>query len=253
MDTLNSGPEGGAPEHDHQHGHTHPSEVEHLRLGHGALRAAVFGMSDGLVSTAALVVGVAGGGANPDAVLLAGTAGLLAGASSMAVGEWVSVRSQAEALLRQLRTERDHLHAFPDDEREHMRFLLVEAGLSAPTAAVVVDELQNNPKANLNFHARLELGIDPDELGSPGLAALSSFLAFGVGGLFAVVPWMVDGVGAPLQLTLQLSACGLLLLGAAISRLTDRSLWWSALRQLLLGAAAAGLTWAVGWLIGAAV
>ena len=251
MDTANSSPSDAG--HDHQHDHSHPAEVEHLKLGHGALRASVFGMSDGLVSTAALVVGVAGGGASPDAVLLAGTAGLLAGASSMAVGEWVSVRSQAEALLRQLRTERDHLCAFPEDEREHMRFLLIEAGLTAPTAAVVVDELHDNPKANLNFHARLELGIDPDELGSPGIAALSSFLAFGIGGLFAVVPWLMDSIGQPLRLTLILSATGLLLLGAAISRLTDRSLWWSALRQLLLGAGAAGLTWGVGWLIGAAV
>jgi vacuolar iron transporter family protein len=253
MDTLNAGRPDGGQDHDHQHGHAHPAEVEHLKLGHGALRAAVFGMSDGLVSTAALVVGVAGGGGGREAVLLAGIAGLLAGASSMGVGEWVSVRSQAEALLRQLRTERDHLHAFPNSEREHMRRLLVEAGLSAPTAAVVVSELHDNPKANLNFHARLELGIDPDELGSPGLAALSSFLAFGIGGLFAVVPWLFDGAGQPLMLTLLLSAGGLLLLGAAISRLTDRPLWWSALRQLLLGAGAAGLTWAVGSWVGTAV
>jgi vacuolar iron transporter family protein len=134
-----------------------------------------------------------------------------------------------------------------------MKALLVDAGLSEGTAAVVVAELDQNPRANLNFHARLELGIDPDELGNPGLAAGSSFLAFGVGGAFAVVPWTLADPADALAWTLGLSAAGLLLLGAAISRLTDRSLWWSALRQLLLGAGAAGLTWLVGQAVGAAV
>ena len=237
-------------DHSHHHAHDHPSATEHINWNHGGLRAVVFGMSDGLVSTAALVVGVAGGTSNGDLVLLAGVSGLLAGACSMAAGEWVSVTSQKEALTRQLELERDHLQLFPGDERQHMVAILKGAGLSDATSLKVAEELESDPDANLDFHAKIELGIDPADLGAPGLAALASFLAFTLGGLMAVVPWMVSSGAIAMWATIFFSGIGLFALGVALSWFTLRSWWWSGLRQLALGAGAAEITYLIGGMVG---
>ena len=244
--------------HDHHHDHdakglqAAPAAAEHRELGDGGLRAAVFGLSDGLVSNTALVLGVAAGGGATGTVLLAGVAGLLAGAASMAAGEWISMTAQREALEQELRREREHLHRYPEDERAHMIEILQGAGLSPELAARVVHELDRQPDANLDFHARVELGIDPSELGSPLRAAVASFVAFSGGAAVPLLPWLL-ALPAPLVWTAALSAAALFVAGAALSRFTTRGLWYSGLRQLLVGALAAALTMAISAWIGVQV
>jgi VIT1/CCC1 family predicted Fe2+/Mn2+ transporter len=237
--------------HDHSHHHDHPSVVEHRSLGDGGLRAAVFGLSDGLVSNTALVLGVAAG-AESGAVLLAGVAGLLAGAASMAAGEWISMTAQREALEQELAREQDHLDRYPEDERSHIQDILVKAGLTAQTAERVSEELADKPGANLDVHARVELGIDPGELGSPAIAALASFIAFGLGALIPLIPWVLP-LGAPMLLTGLLSGAALFAAGAGLSRFTHRGALYSGARQLLVGVIAAALTMTIGGLVGVSV
>lgn len=232
--------------------HHEPAVTEHRSLGDGSLRAAVFGLSDGLVSNTALVLGVASA-AEPGAIILAGVAGLLAGAASMAAGEWISMTAQREALQRELATEREHLDAYPEDERRHMRDILQDAGLSAETAERVIEELDRAPDANLAFHARIELGIDPDEMGAPARAAALSFVAFAGGAIIPLLPWwFLDGTSALLT-TAGLSAIALFATGAALARFTARSPLHSGLRQLVVGILAAALTMSIGALVGVQV
>ncbi len=227
----------------------HPAEDEHRSMGHGGLRAAVFGASDGLVSNTALVLGVAAGSADARLVALAGVAGLLAGAASMAAGEWISVTAQREALQRELKTEEEHLERYPDAEKAHIQAVLRKAGISEDLARQVALDLESDARANLEFHARLELGIDPDELGSPILAASVSFVAFSVGALLPLLPWLVDAP-APLLLSAGLATIALFAVGATLARFTGRSPWISGMRQLGVGAVATGLTTAIGSLFG---
>jgi VIT1/CCC1 family predicted Fe2+/Mn2+ transporter len=234
-------------EMDHDH---HPSASEHRSLGHGGLRAGVFGASDGLVSNMALVLGVAS--ATPDAglVVLAGVAGLLAGAFSMAAGEWISVKAQREALERELQMEKDHLERYPEAERAHLMSVLAKAGLSQGVSAAVVAELSLQPHVNLDFHARMELGIDPSELGSPLVAAGTSFVAFSVGALVPLVPWLLPIGDAALPATLLVSCLALFGVGAALALFTSRPWVLSGLRQLLIGAAATAVTMLVSRAVG---
>jgi VIT1/CCC1 family predicted Fe2+/Mn2+ transporter len=211
----------------------------------------VFGLSDGLVSNSALVLGVAVG-ADSGTVLLAGVAGLLAGAASMAAGEWISMTAQREALEQELAREQDHLDRYPEDERSHIEAILVQAGLTAETAGRVSEELSDKPGANLDFHARVELGIDPEELGSPTLAAVASFVAFGIGALVPLIPWVLP-LGSPMLLTGILSGLALFAAGAGLSRFTTRGALYSGTRQLLVGVVAAALTMTIGGLIGVSV
>lgn len=230
----------------------HPAESEHRGGADSWLRAAVFGASDGLVSNAALVLGVAVGGAGEGGVLLAGVAGLVAGAASMAAGEWISVTAQRESLQRELDREREHLRRFPAAERAHIEAVLREAGLTGPVAARVAGELEAAPERNLAFHARVELGIDPDALGSPGRAAAASFLSFTGGAAVPLAPWMVGGEHA-LAASVCASALAAFGVGALLSRYTARSAVGSGLRQLAVAAAAAAVTVAVGLAFGVAV
>jgi len=216
--------------------------------GSGVLRASVFGASDGLVSNAALVMGVAGGTSDPDTVVLAGTAGLLAGAFSMAAGEYVSMRTQREVLERELRLEREHIVAFPKEEEAHLARMLADEGLEPHEAQRMSAKIHEKLEAALDFHARFELGINPHDLGAPTMAALSSFTSFVLGALVPLVPWLVT-VDA-LAYSVALSALSLLGVGAAVTRLTHRSPIWGALRQFSFGAAAATVTYAIGSLIG---
>ncbi|MEL6346540.1 MAG: VIT1/CCC1 transporter family protein [Myxococcota bacterium] len=238
--------------HDHQHTHEHPAIHEHRDLGEGWLRAAVFGLSDGLVSNTALVLGVASGASDGAPVILAGVAGLLAGAASMAAGEWISVTAQRETLEQELKTEREHLQQYPESEHRHMVEILESAGLSSETADQVALELLNKPDANLNFHARVELGIDPQDLGSPAVAALSSFIAFSIGALVPIAPWLL-GAPSPTIVTIMASAITLFLAGAGLSFFTPRGALWSGTRQLLVGVLAAALTMAIGAWVGVQV
>ena len=220
-----------------------------LRLS-GSFRAAVFGANDGLVSNLALIMGVAGGTDNPNAILLAGVAGLVAGAGSMAAGEWISVRTQREVYEREIAIERRELAEFPEDEQRELELIYRAKGVDAPLAAAMAERLMSNPETALDTLAREELGLDPDDLGSPWGAATASFFSFALGALIPLLPFTVAvGTGALLAAA-ALAGVALAAVGAAISVLTGRSAWRSAMRMLLVGGGAAGVTYLVGSLVG---
>lgn len=222
------------------------TEVHHTHrdVSGGWLRPAVFGAMDGTVSNIALITGVAAAGASSHTILVTGLAGLLAGAFSMAVGEWTSVRSQSELVHAEIAKERRELVRRPEAEQAELAHLFFSRGLSRPLAAEVARELSRDPESLWRIHVREELGVDPDALPSPYVAAGSSLLSFGVG---AFVPLLPYACGAHrLWITVVVTALALLGLGAAVARFTDRPLWRGALRQLGLGAAAAAVTYGVG-------
>jgi vacuolar iron transporter family protein len=196
---------------------------------------------------------MAGGTSQADVVLLAGVAGLVAGAGSMAAGEWVSVRSQRELYEHELAVEAWELEAFPDDERHELELIYRAKGLVDVQAAQVADAIMADPTVALDTLAREELGLDPTELGSPWTAAISSFLAFAVGAVVPLVPFLIAaGSGAVLASAL-VSGVALAGVGAAISLFTGRSAWRSGLRMVLIGGGAALATYLIGSLIGIAV
>jgi vacuolar iron transporter family protein len=222
------------------------AEVHHTHrdVTTGWLRPAVFGSMDGLVSNVALIAGVAGAGAARHVVLLAGLAGLLAGAFSMAVGEWTSVQSQSELVRAEIQKERRELVRKPAAEQAELAALYRHRGLSPDLATQVARELSRDPESLWRIHVREELGVDPDNLASPYVAAVSSLLSFGVGALVPLLPY-VAGARA-LWPTLIVAAAALVALGAAVARFTDRPWWHGGARQLALGAAAVGITYGVG-------
>ncbi|MEX2550625.1 MAG: VIT1/CCC1 transporter family protein [Nitriliruptoraceae bacterium] len=229
------------------------ADARHRTAAGGSLRAAVFGVNDGLVSNFALIMGMAGGTGQADVVLLAGVAGLVAGAGSMAAGEWVSVRSQRELYEHELAVEAWELEQFPDDERHELELIYRAKGLADDQAATVADAIMANPAVALDTLAREELGLDPSELGSAWTAAISSFLAFAVGAIVPLVPFLVAaGRGAVIASALA-SGIALAGVGAAISLFTGRSTWRSALRMVLIGGGAALATYLIGSLIGVAM
>ena len=233
-------------------GYSH-GESEHIEnTGSGTLRAGIFGISDGLVSNLALVMGVAGGTqGSGEAVVIAGTAGLLAGAFSMAAGEYVSMKTQQESMEKQLQLEREHILAFPEEEQAHLGELLVESGLAEEDARDIARKVHENVEPAVGFHALLELGIVPQQMGSPIGAALASFAAFVVGALIPLMPWLI--LPSALTESIVVSSIALLVVGGAVTTVTRQSAWWGALRQLAFGATAAGITWVLGSLVGGAL
>jgi VIT1/CCC1 family predicted Fe2+/Mn2+ transporter len=230
--------------HEHRH-----AETEHLEnTGSGILRASIFGVSDGLVSNLALVMGVAGGAESTSAVVLAGSAGLLAGAFSMAAGEYVSMTTQREAMEQQLHLERGHIVAYPEEEEAHLGDLLAESGLEPGVARDMARKIHEKTDHALDFHALLELGIVPRQMGSPVTASVASFGSFVAGAAVPLLPWLLVDNAMPASMTL--SAVGLLVVGGAVTRLTRRNPWVGALRQLAVGGAAAAVTFAIGRWIG---
>jgi len=206
---------------------------------------------DGLVTNISLIAGVGGGGVAPRTIVLAGTAGLVAGAVSMALGEYTSVSSSNEQLAREIEKERIELARRPDAEREELAAMWRARGLPAPLAAEVARELSKDPVQALRVHAQEELGVDPDEIPSPWTAAGSSFVCFALGALLPLLPYLL---GVPvLWLALAVGGVGLFAAGALVARLTGRPWWRNGLRQLLLGGAAAALTYGVGAAIGVGV
>lgn len=231
-------------------------EGRHRNASGNALRAAVLGANDGLCSNLALVMGVAGASGSERAVVIAGTAGLIAGACSMALGEWISVTSSRELAERELRVERDELAAAPEQEREELQLIYEAKGVPADEAQRLSRHLLRDQSAALDVLAREELGIDPHELGgSARTAAIASFLLFALGAIIPLLPYAaVSGAGAAaLAASVALSGLALFGIGAAITLFTGRSAWRSGGRQLLLGLAAAGLTYAVGSALGVAL
>ncbi len=219
----------------------------------GSLRAAVLGANDGLVSNFSLVMGVAGGTGNPDFVLLAGVAGLLAGAFSMAAGEYVSVRSQRDLYENELRKERIELAEWPEEERAELELIYQAKGLSEEEARNVASRLMADPKVALDTMAREELGLDPSQLGSPVAAAASSFAAFVVGAVIPILPYVFRAEDLAFSLSAGLSALALALAGGVLALLTGVNAAWGAARMLLAGGAAAAVTYAIGRLIGVSV
>jgi VIT1/CCC1 family predicted Fe2+/Mn2+ transporter len=220
----------------------------------GALRAGVFGFNDGLVSNLSLVMGVAGGtSGNARIVLLAGVAGLLAGAFSMGTGEWISVRSQRELYEWEIGLERDELRHFPEEEREELALIFRAKGVEREEAEALAERLMRRPETALDTLVREELGLDPSELVSPWVAAASSFATFALGALAPVVPYLVTSGTAALAAAAALSGFLLLGVGAALSVFTGRSAIRSGLRMLGVGALSAAATFGVGRLIGVSV
>jgi VIT1/CCC1 family predicted Fe2+/Mn2+ transporter len=223
----------------------------------GTLRAVIFGVSDGLVSNLALVMGVAGA-SGPTAtaghfVLLAGIAGLLAGAFSMAAGEYISMQSQRELFERQIELERAEMEAMPEEEEAEMAALYRAKGFNADEAKAIAHRLFEDPERALDQLIREELGLDPDELGSPFGAAFGSFVAFALGAFVPVAPYIVgSGVGA-FVVAIVLSLVALFAVGGGVSLLTGRGVLFSGARQVGIGAAAAIVTFAVGTAIGVSV
>lgn len=230
-----------------------PPEVhhDHRDVTGGWLRPAVFGVMDGLVSNFSLIAGVAGAGVSSRTVVVTGLAGLVAGAFSMATGEYTSVSSQGELAAAEIAVERAEIARSPKAEEAELVALYRRRGVSEQTARDVARELSANPDEVWRIHAREELGLDPDDLPSPWLAAGSSFVAFAVGAFLPLLPYLLGASG--LLPALLLSAVGLFLAGVLTSRFTSRSWIVSGFRQLVLGALAAGVTFLVGSAIGTGV
>lgn len=228
-------------------------ETWHRSDRSGALRAGVFGVSDGLVSNTSLVMGFAGSGSSRSAILLAGVAGLLAGSFSMAAGEYVSVASQREMYEREIALEARELEEKPEEERDELVLLYRAKGLSRDEARSVADTIMQDKQTALDTLAREELGLDPTALGSPWAAAGSSLVTFALGALVVVLPYLFGGGTAALLAAVGLSVLAMLGVGAILARANRRPVLRSALRQLLVGGLAALITFGVGRLIGVSV
>jgi len=222
---------------------------EHATVTGGWLRPAVFGVMDGLVSNFALIAGVAGAGAAPRTVALTGLAGLVAGAFSMAAGEYVSVASQGESAQAELDTERQELLRNPEGERAELAQVYIDRGVEPQLALEVARQMSVNPDDALRVHAMEELGVDPSELPSPWTAAGSSFAAFVVGALMPLLPYLLGASNLTAAAIIALLA--LFGTGVLTSQFTNRHWLFSGTRQLLLGTIAAAVTFAVGMAFGA--
>ena len=219
----------------------------------GALRAGVFGVSDGLVSNTALVMGFAGSGVSHGATLLAGVAGLLAGSFSMAAGEYISMSSQREMYEREISLERAELEEKPEEERDELELIYRAKGLPREDAARLADKIMGDKEVALDTLAREELGLDPDQLGSPWTAAVSSLLTFAVGAFVVVLPYLVGSGLAALVTAICLALAAMFAVGATMGALNGRSAVRMGLRQMAVGALACAVTFGVGALIGAHV
>ncbi len=252
--TATSAPVPSAP------GHVMPTSVSQVGERHrggvsgGNLRATVFGINDGLVSNAALVMGVAGSGAAPSIVLMTGAAGLLAGALSMAAGEYVSVRSQRDMYEYQIALEKEELAEYPEEEAEELALIYQARGMDLEQARAFARALLGNPDHALDVLAREELGLNPDDLGSPLGAASSSFLAFALGAVMPLLPFLI-GLPAPSVMgwTIGITAVALAAVGLLISLFTGRNAWLGAARMVAIGGGAGVIAWLVGSWLGVAL
>lgn len=242
----------------HRPPHAMPLRVDDIGKRHrssgagNALRAGVFGVNDGLVSNAALIYGVAGAAQEPSVIVLTGVAGLLAGAFSMAAGEYVSVRAQREMFEYQIGLERDELETYPDEEAAELALIYAAKGMDPGEARRLADTLMQDPERALDTLAREELGLNPDELGSPWVAATSSFTAFTAGAALPLLPFLFDRSEA-LGASIAITALGLFAVGASMSLFTGRHAMLSGLRMLGIGGAAGLATWFIGTWLGVAL
>ncbi len=238
---------------------TSRSEADHVRIplihSHrdvqgGLARATVFGVSDGLVSNIALILGIAGASTDGSLVRLAGVSGLLAGAISMAAGEWVSVRAQNELIERELDIERRSLAEDPEAEQRELAAIYRSRGIDEENAKNVAAAIMSNPEVALEVHAREELGVDPSRIGNPALVAVSSFCAFALGAIVPLVPWFfAEGASAAVASVI-LGTIGAALVGFMLARFTERSPIRTAMRQVMVAAVAAAATYLIGSVLG---
>lgn len=239
---------------DHNHDHDHAQRHSHMVHRHrdvtgGTVRAAVFGISDGLVSNVALILGVAAAASEREGVLVAGVAGLLAGATSMAAGEYVSMKAQAELIERELDIERISLERQPVAETNELAAIYRRRGLNAEQAQTMAKAVMEDPEVALEVHAREELGIDPEETGNPTGAAISSFIAFAIGALIPLFPWFFTGGNGAVIASALLGLFAATAVGVALATFTERSKVRTAARQVGWAVAACTTTWLIGtWL-----
>ncbi|MEO8305064.1 MAG: VIT1/CCC1 transporter family protein [Betaproteobacteria bacterium] len=230
------------------------AELRHRGLGRGGnLRAAVFGVNDGLVSNASLILGVAGASGDANVVLLTGVAGMCAGAFAMATGEYVSVRSQRELFEYQIGLERDELAQYPEAEAQELALIYAAKGLPAKEASRLATQLVADPEHALDTLAREELGLNPDELGSPWGAAVSSFVSFAGGALLPLAPFVLSPGPRALSVAIGVTGAALFAVGALLSLFTGRNALFSGARMLALGGLAGAITYAIGRLAGVAL
>ncbi|MGZ6791925.1 MAG: VIT1/CCC1 transporter family protein [Mycobacteriales bacterium] len=222
---------------------------DHRDVTGGWLRPAVFGVTDGLVSNTSLIAGVAGAHVSAHNVVLTGLAGLAAGAFSMATGEYVSVASQTELTRAEIEIEKAEIERVPHAEMAELAAIYEARGVEPDLAREVARQLSADPDQVWRVHAREELGVDPDDLPSPWTAAAASFVAFALGAFLPLLPYLLGATD--LLVSLVLAGAGLYAAGAAVSRFTNRTWWYAGTRQLLLGAAAATVTYLVGSAVGA--
>jgi len=228
---------------------TYHSE-KHRNVAGSWYRASVFGMSDGLVTNASLILGFAGANPGHNIVRLAGLAGLVAGGFSMASGEYVSVRAQKELLEYEINVERQSLKDSPEQEQEELRQLFVERGIDGELAQRLSVDLMRDPEMALRTHAREELGVDPSTTGSPWGAAISSLFSFALGAFVPLVPWIVTTSGDPIVWSIVFAILAAAVVGGIIGWFTRNGLVKWAIRQVLVGALAAAVTFGIGRLVG---
>ena len=239
-----------------EEGHPWPTSVEdvgrrHKTYGSGTLRAGVFGVNDGLVSNTCLVMGVAGAAAEPSVLILTGVAGLLAGAFSMAAGEFISMLSQKEMFEHQIAQERDELERYPREEAEELALIYAARGLPLTQARDVATKMIANPEKALDTLAREELGLNPDDLGSPAGAAISSFIAFSIGASLPLIPFLL-GLTPGVPIAAASSGAALFVVGAMLSLFSGRSAVLGGLRMLAIGSVAAAAPYFIGSLFNVA-
>jgi VIT1/CCC1 family predicted Fe2+/Mn2+ transporter len=226
-------------------------EVHHRQISGGWFRAAIFGISDGLVTNVSLILGFAGANPGHSVIRLAGLAGLVAGGFSMGSGEYLSMRAQKELLESEIEKERKALSEFPVEEQQELRQIFIDRGIEAELADRLSIDLMKDPDLALRTHTREELGIDPSATGSPWMAAISSFWAFVVGAFIPLLPWLWSSTGNPVYWSIAFAAVGAAIVGGAIGWFTRRGIMRSAARQLIIATLAAAVTFGVGRLVGA--
>jgi vacuolar iron transporter family protein len=232
--------------------HGHP-ERPHRDITKGGPRAAIFGVSDGLITNVSLILGVAGAHPAGGIVRLTGFAGLVAGAFSMAAGEYVSMQAQRELLEAELEVERAALREEPEAEAAELKGIYEGRGITGDVAATLVDEVMQDPELALETHAREELGINPRSLGSPVQAAVASFVAFAIGAFLPLLPWLITTGGAAALWSVGIGVVASFTVGALLGHFTTRSTLYSAVRQLAVTTVAAAVTYGIGRAVGTGI
>ena len=225
----------------------------HRDVQDGTARAAVFGISDGLVSNVSLILGIAGASTDPSIIRVAGISGLLAGAVSMAAGEYVSLQAQKELVERELLIEKESIDNNLEDETAELKSIYEERGLDADLAEEVARQIMANSEIALEVHIREELGVNPEQLGDPLMAAGSSFVSFSFGAFVPLIPWLLGEGNAAIWTSAAFGITCTALVGGFLARLSGRSVFKTSLRQMLVAAAACSATYLIGSFLGTSI